>query len=169
MKRQIGWSAVLTLIAVSIFFPIWIWVLPTWPWPVIWFLLLTLITLAAFAWDKQRARMNGNRPEEVRGHGRVPEVTLLWLILIGGTIGGAIGMWGMHHKTRNRKFLIGFVVALVLQSLVVGLYIGTVLMGPETTASVSPGIGDVAWGLIATPSSGTATGTGTAITDMIRM
>jgi len=41
-------------------------------------------------------------------------------------------MWGMRHKTKDPKFLIGFVVALVVQALVIGLYVGTVLMGPET-------------------------------------
>lgn len=131
IKRQLSWTGILTLIAVAIFFPIKEWVLPTWPWIIIWGLILTIITVIAFAYDKQQARRNERRPDEVRGQGRIPEVTLLWLILIGGTIGAAIGMWGLRHKTSDRKFLTGFVVALVLQALVIGIVVGDHLLGTD--------------------------------------
>ena len=55
--------------------------------------------LAAMGADKARAR---------RGLRRVPERTLFTLCLLGGGLGGVLGMKAFRHKTRHRKFALGF-------------------------------------------------------------
>lgn len=58
-------------------------------------LAVNLLTLAAFADDKRRARQKARR---------VPERVLLQLALIGGSPGAKLGQWRFRHKTRKRTF-----------------------------------------------------------------
>lgn len=53
---------------------------------------INLITLAVFAWDKDRAKRRGRR---------VSEKTLLFLCLIGGAFGGFLAMRFLRHKNRK--------------------------------------------------------------------
>lgn len=46
---------------------------------------------------------------------RVPEATLLFLAVIGGSVGSLIGMYTVRHKTRHLKFTLGIPVILALQ------------------------------------------------------
>ncbi|MBR5616697.1 MAG: DUF1294 domain-containing protein [Oscillospiraceae bacterium] len=80
-------------------------------------LYLTIINAAAFLLmliDKQKAR---------RGAWRIPEATLIWIAILGGSIGSLIGMYFFRHKTRHLKFVLGIPVILFAQlSLAIWLY-----------------------------------------------
>jgi uncharacterized membrane protein YsdA (DUF1294 family) len=45
----------------------------------------------------------------------VPEITLLGIAIIGGSIGALLGMRIFHHKTLHLKFKYGVPVILMLQ------------------------------------------------------
>lgn len=56
----------------------------------------SVITLAAFAWDKAAA---------ARGGGRIPEAGLHLLELLGGWPGAILGALLFRHKTRKASYL----------------------------------------------------------------
>ena len=56
---------------------------------------LNLFTLLRFWQDKQRA---------VSGQRRIPEVDLICLALIGGSLGALAARWMFRHKTRKQPF-----------------------------------------------------------------
>ncbi|WEZ83749.1 DUF1294 domain-containing protein [Rhizobium sp. 32-5/1] len=58
-------------------------------------LLINIVTLCAFWWDKHAAR---------EGHRRVPENRLLGLALLGGILGAVAGQQLLRHKTRKEPF-----------------------------------------------------------------
>lgn len=58
-------------------------------------LLINALTFCAFWWDKVAAR---------KGQWRVPESRLLWLALIGGSLGAVLAQRLLHHKTRKEPF-----------------------------------------------------------------
>ena len=80
-------------------------------------LYLIIINAAGFLLmliDKQKAR---------RGAWRIPEATLIWVAILGGSIGSLIGMYLFRHKTRHLKFLLGIPVILFAQlALLIWLY-----------------------------------------------
>ena len=80
-------------------------------------LYLTIINAAGFLLmliDKQKAR---------RGAWRIPEATLIWIAILGGSIGSLTGMYFFRHKTRHMKFVLGISVILFAQlSLAIWLY-----------------------------------------------
>ena len=70
---------------------------------------LVLVNAAALALmlvDKQKAR---------RGAWRIPEVTLMGVALIGGSLGAIAGMYLFRHKTRHLKFALGLPLILAVQ------------------------------------------------------
>ncbi len=70
---------------------------------------LVLINLLAFLmmWlDKRNAK---------KGKWRIPENTLLLLVILGGGIGGIVGMYTFRHKTQKAKFVIGFPAILICE------------------------------------------------------
>ncbi len=81
-----------------------------------WFVALSPVTLVAYRFDKIIAGS-----ERLR----VPERVLLLLALLGGTPGAVIGMWflGAHHKTSKQSFIFPFLVILVVQAVLVGIYL----------------------------------------------
>lgn len=58
-------------------------------------LLMNLVALAAFRSDKVAA---------LRGLPRIPEIHLLWLAAMGGTLGAYAGRRLFRHKTRKQPF-----------------------------------------------------------------
>ena len=81
----------------------------------IYLLIITLVTLFVFGWDKLCAK---------RDKRRVPEGTLFLLALLGGSIGALLGMRVFHHKTLHKSFTIGIPLILILQVIVpLGLYV----------------------------------------------
>ena len=69
-------------------------------------LLINLITFAVYGYDKSCAR---------RGAWRVPEMRLLLLAAVGGSVGALLAMFLFRHKTKHLKFTIGVPVILGLQ------------------------------------------------------
>lgn len=73
-------------------------------------ILLNLVTFGVYGADKHRAKS---------GRRRIPERTLLFLALIGGSAGALAGMYVFRHKTKKKKFAIGVWLILVLHILIV--------------------------------------------------
>ncbi|MCA8951492.1 MAG: DUF1294 domain-containing protein [Planctomycetes bacterium] len=69
-------------------------------------LILNLATLITFGLDKFQSRRKGAR--------RVPERTLLWMMFLGGLIGGWVAMSLFRHKTVKRSFRIWAIVLTLL-------------------------------------------------------
>ena len=63
---------------------------------VMYYLIIINITAwLAYGLDKWKAKA---------GKWRIPERTLLFLALIGGSVGALAGMFLFHHKTKSRSF-----------------------------------------------------------------
>ena len=75
---------------------------------VIYLIVINLITFLAMWLDKWKAK---------RGKWRIPENTLLVLVLLGGGIGGIAGMYTCRQKSQKAKFVIGFPVNLICEIL----------------------------------------------------
>lgn len=71
----------------------------------IWILAVSLVTFILYGYDKTQAR---------RGGTRVPEIVLHGLALAGGFLGGWLGRWIFHHKTRKPAFTVILAISTVL-------------------------------------------------------
>lgn len=80
----------------------------------IYFIIINTFTFLCFGYDKQLARKN---------KWRIPERTLFFLVLVGGTIGGLGAMQVFRHKTNKTSFMLVVYGILILQ--LVLLYFGT--------------------------------------------
>ena len=72
--------------------------------------LLVFVNLYGFLimwWDKRRSRQEGAR--------RVSEKMLFLVALCGGAVGCWAGMHLFRHKTKHRRFTIGFPLIIALQ------------------------------------------------------
>ena len=67
--------------------------------------------------------MGVDKAKAKRGSRRVPEATLFFLAVVGGSLGGLLGMAAFHHKTLHRSFRIGFPVILIAQLALAGYLI----------------------------------------------
>ena len=50
-----------------------------------------------------------------RSKWRVSEATLIWLAVLGGSVGAWLGMKAWHHKTQHAKFKYGLPLILLMQ------------------------------------------------------
>mgnify|MGYP000280768826 FL=1 len=72
-----------------------------------WYLaIINAVAIAAYGWDKLCA---------ICKWWRVPELTLLGLAAIGGSVGALVAMKLFHHKTLHLKFKYGVPLILALQ------------------------------------------------------
>ena len=79
-----------------------------------WLSLINLIAFIAMGNDKYRAATE---------KWRIPEKNLFLMALLGGSFGGICGMYVFRHKTRHKKFSVGFPAILILQlTLVIVIY-----------------------------------------------
>ena len=67
---------------------------------------INILTFLIFGADKWKAK---------RDKWRIPEDTLIWLAIAGGSVGALLGMYLFRHKTKHKKFLIGIPVILLVQ------------------------------------------------------
>ena len=75
---------------------------------------INLIAFLAFGIDKLKAR---------KGWWRIPEAVLIWLAVLGGSIGALLGMKLWHHKTLHKKFKYGIPAIILLQLIIAGYII----------------------------------------------
>ena len=64
----------------------------------IYLVFINVLTFLLYGIDKWKAR---------RGKWRIPEETLIWLAIVGGSIGALLGMYLFRHKTKHKKFTLG--------------------------------------------------------------
>ena len=74
----------------------------------IYLIVINILTFLIFGIDKWKAR---------RGRWRIPEGTLIWMSIIGGSFGALLGMYLFHHKTQKRKFSLGIPAILLAQAI----------------------------------------------------
>ncbi len=67
--------------------------------------------------------MGVDKLKAIKGAWRIPEATLFLFAFLGGALGGTLGMHSFRHKTKHRKFEIGFPVIAVIQCAVMMLLI----------------------------------------------
>ena len=67
---------------------------------------MNLLDLVLMGVDKSKSK---------RGAWRIPEVRLLLVAVIGGSVGGILGMLLFRHKTRHAAFALGLPVILLVQ------------------------------------------------------
>lgn len=70
----------------------------------IYLLIINILAILVMGLDKRRARNQA---------WRIPEKTLFFLSIIGGSLGSVAGMYLFHHKTRHWYFVIGMPLILV--------------------------------------------------------
>ena len=81
----------------------------------VWLAAFSVIAFALMGIDKGKAR---------RGARRIPEKKLFLFTLLGGGIGGTLGMYIFHHKTRHWYFAVFFpLIAIALIALCAWLVI----------------------------------------------
>lgn len=71
---------------------------------------MNVVTFLLYGVDKWKSK---------RGKWRIPEATLIWMAVLGGSIGALLGIRLWHHKTLHTKFRYGVPAILLVQVLVV--------------------------------------------------
>ena len=74
---------------------------------VIYLIGINVLTFLIYGIDKWKAK---------RGKWRIPEDTLIWLAIAGGSIGALLGMNLFRHKTQHKKFTLGVPSILLVQA-----------------------------------------------------
>ncbi|MBO6165511.1 MAG: DUF1294 domain-containing protein [Eubacterium sp.] len=77
---------------------------------IIYLLIINLVGVAAMGTDKSKAK---------KGAWRIPEKTLFFISIIGGSIGTWAGMYLFRHKTKHWYFVIGMPLILIIQIVIV--------------------------------------------------
>ena len=72
----------------------------------IYLVIINVITFFMYGIDKWKAK---------RTKWRIPEATLLWMAVAGGSVGAWLGMKAWHHKTLHKKFKYGVPAILIAQ------------------------------------------------------
>ncbi len=75
---------------------------------------INVLTFLLYGIDKWKAR---------RGKWRIPEDTLIWLAIAGGSIGALLGMYLFHHKTKHQKFTLSVPAIFLVQVLLIYFFI----------------------------------------------
>ncbi len=67
---------------------------------------INVVTFFLYGIDKWKAK---------KSKWRISEATLLWMAVIGGSIGAWLGMKVWHHKTQHKKFKFGVPFIIIAQ------------------------------------------------------
>ena len=78
-----------------------------------WLLSANVVAFAAYGYDKRIAGTQRTR---------VPERTLLALVIVGGSLGAFTGMHLFHHKTAKTSFQVRFWIIVLIQVLLLVAY-----------------------------------------------
>lgn len=81
----------------------------------IYLLVINITTFFTYGVDKWKAK---------KSKWRIPEATLLWLAVVGGSVGALLGIKIWHHKTLHKKFKYGVPAILIVQ-LVIVIYLSS--------------------------------------------
>ena len=73
----------------------------------IYLLIVNICTFIVYGVDKLKAKEHW---------WRISEATLLFLAVVGGSVGAWVGMKVWHHKTMHKKFKYGVPIILLLQA-----------------------------------------------------
>lgn len=73
---------------------------------IIYLIAMNIIGFLAMLIDKQKA---------IRRRWRIPEKTLFFIVIMGGSLGGVLGMTVFRHKNKQIKFKYGFPIILIIQ------------------------------------------------------
>ncbi|WP_209797250.1 DUF1294 domain-containing protein [Clostridium moniliforme] len=76
----------------------------------IYFIIINLIGFFSMLIDKEKAKKH---------KWRIPENTLIFIALIGGSIGSFIAMNFFRHKTKHFKFKVGIPIILIIQLILI--------------------------------------------------
>ncbi|SHL95223.1 Uncharacterized membrane protein YsdA, DUF1294 family [Chryseobacterium carnipullorum] len=77
-------------------------------------LIINLLTIIFFGWDKKLA---------IQHKRRIPENTLLGLTCVGGTGGAIVGMLIFRHKISKKSFLLKFSGVVLIQGFLILCYL----------------------------------------------
>ncbi|MBQ9980886.1 MAG: DUF1294 domain-containing protein [Oscillospiraceae bacterium] len=80
-----------------------------------WLVIVNVFGLAIMGIDKAKAQTDKRR---------IPERTLFFVAVVGGSLGVLAGMYIFRHKTRHKKFTIGIPVIIVLQLIALKFVLG---------------------------------------------
>jgi uncharacterized membrane protein YsdA (DUF1294 family) len=75
---------------------------------------INVLTFFLYGIDKWKAK---------RSKWRISEATLVWMAVVGGSIGALMGMKAWHHKTQHAKFKYGIPFILLTQIALVVWYL----------------------------------------------
>lgn len=100
---SLGMTIVLSLTPIDL--PWWVWYL----------LAINTMTLGLYGYDKLIAGGTATR---------IPELSLQALVLLGGTVGALVGIFGFRHKTQKVWFLLGVFAILMAQMLAIAWQLG---------------------------------------------
>ena len=67
---------------------------------------INVVTFFMYGIDKLKAK---------RSKWRVSEAALIWMAVLGGSVGAWLGMKAWHHKTQHKKFKYGLPLILLMQ------------------------------------------------------
>ena len=84
----------------------------------IYLMVMNIIAFIIYGIDKWKAQ---------KKQWRISEKMLLFLAIIGGSVGALAGMYTFHHKTLHKKFTIGVPLIFVIQVMLFYLYYGKFL------------------------------------------
>lgn len=73
------------------------------------FVYLLIMNAASFA------LMHADKRKAQKKKWRIPEATLMWMALLGGSLGILLGMYCFRHKTLHKKFSVGIPLILFIQ------------------------------------------------------
>ena len=84
---------------------------------------LVIINLAGFA------SMGIDKKKAEKEKWRIPEKTLFFIAIIGGSIGSIAGMQVFRHKTKHSRFTVGMPLILAFQLMMAALCIVQIIRG----------------------------------------